>query len=31
MCRLACGETDPQRQDAVRAGLLEAVARWLPR
>jgi hypothetical protein len=31
MCRLACGENQPQRQDAVRAGLLEAVARWLPR
>jgi len=31
MCRLACGDTDPQRQAAVRAGLLEAVERWLPR
>jgi pimeloyl-ACP methyl ester carboxylesterase len=31
MCRLACGETDPQRQQAVRTGLLEAVERWLPR
>jgi dienelactone hydrolase len=31
MCRLACGETDPQRQGVVRAGLLEAVERWLPR
>ena len=31
MCRLACGETDPQRRAAVRAGLLEAVERWLPR
>jgi dienelactone hydrolase len=31
MCRLACGATDPQRQDEVRAALLEAVARWLPR
>jgi pimeloyl-ACP methyl ester carboxylesterase len=31
MCRLACGETDPQRQQAVRTGLLEAVDRWLPR
>jgi len=30
MCRVACGATDPQRQGAVRAALLEAVARWLP-
>jgi len=30
-CRLACGNTDPQRQAVVRAGLLEAVERWLPR
>jgi pimeloyl-ACP methyl ester carboxylesterase len=30
MCRLACGATDPQREGAVRAALLEAVARWLP-
>jgi hypothetical protein len=31
MCRWACGDTDPARQDAVRAGLLQAVERWLPR
>jgi dienelactone hydrolase len=31
MCRWACGETDPRRQAAVRAGLMEAVERWLPR
>jgi dienelactone hydrolase len=31
MCRVACGETDPRRQAAVRAGLMEAVERWLPR
>jgi dienelactone hydrolase len=31
MCRVACGETDPQRQAAVRGALLEAVERWLPR
>jgi dienelactone hydrolase len=31
MCTLACGDTDPLRQAAVRAGLLEAVARWLGR
>jgi len=31
MCTLACGETDAQRQAAVRSGLLEAVERWLVR
>lgn len=31
MCRWACGDTDPKRQAAVRAGLMEAVERWLPR
>jgi dienelactone hydrolase len=30
MCRLACGDTDPRRQDAVREALREAVRRWLP-
>jgi dienelactone hydrolase len=29
MCRLACGDTDPARQDRVRQGLLDAAARWL--
>jgi len=29
MCRLACGETDPARQQRVRQGLLDAAARWL--
>ena len=29
MCRLACGETDPARQQQVRQGLLDAAARWL--
>lgn len=29
MCRLACGDTDPSRQQRVRQGLLDAVARWL--
>jgi acetyl esterase/lipase len=31
MCRLACGDTDPVRQLIVRAGLMEAMDRWLPR
>jgi len=31
MCRLACGDTDPQRQAAVRSALMAAIARWLPR
>jgi dienelactone hydrolase len=30
MCRLACGDTDPARQQRVRQGLLGAAARWLP-
>jgi dienelactone hydrolase len=30
MCRLACGDTDPARQQRVRKGLLDAAARWLP-
>jgi dienelactone hydrolase len=29
MCRLACGETDPARQQRVRQGLLDAVSRWM--
>ena len=29
MCRLACGDTDPTRQQRVRQGLLEAAARWM--
>ena len=29
MCRLACGDTDPARQQRVRQGLLDAAARWL--
>lgn len=29
MCRLACGDTDPSRQQRVRQGLLDAAARWL--
>lgn len=29
MCRLACGEPDPVRQQRVRQGLLDAAARWL--
>ena len=29
MCRLACGETDPARQQRVRQGLLDAAARWM--
>lgn len=30
MCRLACGDTDPARQQRVRQGLLDAAAHWLP-
>lgn len=30
LCRLACGDTDPARQQRVRQGLLEAADRWLP-
>lgn len=29
LCRLACGDTDPARQQQVLQGLLEAAARWL--
>lgn len=29
VCRLACGDTDPARQQRVRQGLLDAAARWL--
>ena len=29
MCRLACGDTDPARQQRVRQGLLEAASRWM--
>lgn len=29
MCRLACGHTDPARQQRVRQALLEAAARWM--
>lgn len=29
MCRVACGDTDPARQDRVRQELLDAAARWL--
>jgi dienelactone hydrolase len=29
LCRLACGDTDPARQEQVRQGLLDAAARWL--
>ena len=29
MCRLACGDTDPTRQQRVRQGLLEAAGRWM--
>jgi len=29
MCRLACGDTDPARQQRVRQGLLDAAARWM--
>ncbi len=29
MCRLACGDTDPARQQRVRQGLLDAADRWL--
>lgn len=31
MCRLACGDTDARRQGLVRATLIEAADRWLPR
>ncbi len=30
MCRMACGDEDPARQQRVRQGLLDAAARWLP-
>ncbi len=30
MCRLACGDEDPARQQRVRQGVLEAAARWMP-
>lgn len=29
-CRLACGDTEPARQQRVRQGLLDAAARWFP-
>lgn len=29
ICRLACGEPDPARQQQVRQGLLDAAARWM--
>ncbi len=29
MCRLACGDTDPVRQQQVRQGLLDAASRWM--
>jgi dienelactone hydrolase len=29
MCRLACGDTDPQRQQRVRQAILDAAARWM--
>jgi dienelactone hydrolase len=29
MCRLACGDTDPPRQQRVRQGLLDAASRWM--
>lgn len=29
MCRLACGDTDPARQERVRQALLDAAARWM--
>ena len=29
MCRLACGDTDPARQQRVHQGLLDAAARWM--
>jgi acetyl esterase/lipase len=29
MCRLACGDTDPARQQQVRQGLLDAASRWM--
>ncbi|KQP49217.1 alpha/beta hydrolase [Pseudorhodoferax sp. Leaf274] len=30
ICRLACGDPDPARQQQVRQGLLDAAARWMP-
>jgi dienelactone hydrolase len=30
MCRLACGDADPARQQRVRQGLLDAASRWMP-
>jgi dienelactone hydrolase len=30
MCRLACGDTDPARQQRVREALLDAAGRWMP-
>ncbi|WP_295636811.1 alpha/beta fold hydrolase [uncultured Methylibium sp.] len=30
MCRLACGDADPVRQQRVRQGLLDAAGRWMP-
>jgi dienelactone hydrolase len=29
ICRLACGDTDPARQQRVRQGLLDAATRWM--
>ena len=29
MCRLACGDTNPSRQQQVRQGLMDAAARWM--
>lgn len=29
MCRLACGSSDPARQQRVRQGLMDAAARWM--
>jgi len=29
MCRLACGNTDPVRQQRVRQGLQDAATRWM--
>jgi dienelactone hydrolase len=31
MCRVACGDTDPARQQLVRETLMQAIDRWLPR
>jgi len=31
MCRIACGAPDPARQAQVRAALIDAMERWLPR